>query len=114
MARGLAGLYLKSQDRFGVWSTNYVEWILLQQVAARAGIILINVNPAYRSHELAYVLHKSRMRAIVLQEKDARANYNEILDEAIGGDAVPLEHRILIGDPSWDRMVVSEVDFEPR
>ena len=114
VARGLAGLGLKPQDRIGVWSTNCVEWILLQQAAACAGIILINVNPAYRSHELAYVLRKSRTRAIFLQEKDARANYNQILDEAIGGDAVPLEHRILIGDPSWDRMVASGVDFEPN
>jgi fatty-acyl-CoA synthase len=114
VARGLAGLGLKPQDRIGIWSTNCVEWILLQQAAARAGIILINVNPAYRSHELAYVLRKSRMRAIFLQEQDARANYNQILDEAIGDSAVPLEHRILIGSPSWDRMVAGGVDFEPN
>ena len=114
VARGLAGLGLKSQDRIGVWSANCVEWILLQQAAARAGVILVNVNPAYRSYELAYVLRKSRMRAIFLQEKDARANYNQILNEAIGEGALALEHRILIGDPSWDRMIAGGVDFEPN
>jgi len=56
VARGLAGLGLQPQDRVGVWSTNCIEWVLLQHAAARAGLILVNVNPAYRSHELAYVL----------------------------------------------------------
>ena len=75
VARGLAGLGLQPQDRVGIWSTNCVEWILLQYACARAGFILVSVNPAYRSHELAYVLKKSRMRAIFLWEKDARSNY---------------------------------------
>ena len=84
----------RPQDRIGVWSTNCLEWVLLQHAAARAGIILINVNPAYRSHELAYVLRKSRMRAIFLWEKDSRANYRQILEEAAAGEPVPLQHRI--------------------
>jgi fatty-acyl-CoA synthase len=114
VARGLAGLGLQSNDRIGIWSTNCIEWILLQHAAARAGIVLINVNPAYRSHELAYVLRKSRMRAIFHCESDARVNYCEILDEAVGGEAVALEHRILIGNPSWERMIENGVDYEPN
>ncbi len=112
VARGLIGLGLMPQDRIGIWSTNCLEWILLQHAAARAGIVLINVNPAYRSHELAFVLRKSRMRAIFLQEKDARANYNQILDEAAAGEPVPLQHRVLLGGASWDRMLANGIAFD--
>ena len=69
-ARGLAGLGLRPGDRAGIWASNCVEWILLQHAAARAGVVLVNVNPAYRSHELRYVLAKSRIRALFLRERD--------------------------------------------
>src|SRR5690348_500318 len=58
-ARGLVGLGLKPGDRVGVWSANCIEWLLLQFGTARAGLVLVNVNPAYRSHELRYVLKQS-------------------------------------------------------
>src|SRR5262245_29863463 len=47
-ARGLAGLGLQPMDRVGIWSCNCVEWVLLQIACARAGLVLVNVNPAYR------------------------------------------------------------------
>jgi fatty-acyl-CoA synthase len=81
-AAGLLALGLVPGDRVGVWSTNCVEWVLLQLACARTGIVLVNVNPAYRSHELAFVMRKSRMRALFLWEHDRRANYAEILAEA--------------------------------
>ncbi|MGB7188479.1 MAG: AMP-binding protein, partial [Candidatus Acidiferrales bacterium] len=62
-ARGLAGLGLMTGDRVGIWSANYAEWIILQLACARAGLVLVNVNPAYRSHELAFVLKRSRIKA---------------------------------------------------
>src|SRR5579862_4551609 len=65
-ARGLWGLGLGPGDRAGIWSTNCAEWIYLQLATARLGVVLVNVNPAYRSHELAYVLRKSGMKAIFL------------------------------------------------
>jgi fatty-acyl-CoA synthase len=52
-------------------------------------VVLVNVNPAYRSHELRYVLAKSRIRALFLREKDPRANYREILADSRNGDASP-------------------------
>jgi fatty-acyl-CoA synthase len=113
VARGLAGLGLATGDRAGIWASNCVEWILMQYAAARAGVVLVNVNPAYRSHELRYVLQKSKIRALVLREHDARANYREILDESRNGEAVPLEHVVWLGDPTWDAMLASGRDFEP-
>ena len=103
-ARGLAGLGLKPGDRAGVWSANCVEWILLQLGCARAGVVLVNVNPAYRCHELAFVLRKSGMKALFLWEKDARANYREILTEALGGQDL-LRHAILLGGEGWRNML---------
>ena len=58
------------------------RWIYLQVATTRIGAVLVNVNPAYRSHELGFVLRKSGLKAIFLHERDARANYLEILEEA--------------------------------
>ncbi len=104
-ARGLAGLGLRPGDRIGVWSANCLEWILLQFGSARAGVILVNVNPAYRSHELRYVLQKSRIRAIFLHQKDNRADYAAILAESRNGEPLALEHVIFLGQESWQRML---------
>jgi fatty-acyl-CoA synthase len=82
VAHGLAGLGLCSGDRVGNWASNCVEWLLVQYACARAGYVLVNVNPAYRSDELAYILQRSGMKALFLRERDARANYQEILDGA--------------------------------
>ena len=92
------GLGLLPGDRAGIWASNCLEWILLQYAAPRAGVVLVNVNPAYRSHELRYVLKKSHIRALFLREKDARANYREILAESRNGDSLPLEHIVWLGD----------------
>jgi fatty-acyl-CoA synthase len=109
-ARGLAGLGLRPGDRAGIWASNCVEWILLQHAASRAGVVLVNVNPAYRSHELRYVLKKSRIRALFLREKDPRANYRQILSESRNGDDLPLEHVVWLGDSSWDEMIANGRD----
>ena len=81
-AAGLGALGLSPGDRVGVWSTNCAEWVLLQLACARAGMVLVNVNPAYRSHELGFVTRKSRMRALFLWDRDRRANYRAILAQA--------------------------------
>jgi len=91
-ARGLAGLGLSPGDRIGVWSANCLEWILLQYGAARAGLVLVNVNPAYRSRELRFVLQKSRIRAIILAESR-------------NGEPLALEHVVFLGQESWQRML---------
>jgi fatty-acyl-CoA synthase len=112
VARGLAGLGLRSQDRVGVWATNCVEWMLLQLAAARLGAVLVNVNPAYRAYELGFVLKKSRMRAIFLFEKDRHSNYASILDEARAGQALELQHAVYLGSRQWDEMLSGGVGFE--
>src|SRR5437764_818278 len=96
-ARGLIGLGLQPGDRVGVWATNCAEWIYLQLGCARAGLVQVNVNPAYRAHELAYVLKKSGMKAIVLRAADSRSNYREILEDARKTDGLSLRHVVYLG-----------------
>jgi fatty-acyl-CoA synthase len=107
VARGLLELGLQPQDRVGIWASNCVEWVLLQHACAWAGLVLVNVNPAYRSHDLAYILGKSRMRALVLRAQDARADYRAILNEARADKALPLEHVIWLGEEPWERLAGS-------
>ena len=59
LARGLIAIGLAKGDRIGIWSTNNLEWVLLQMATARIGVILVTINPAYRLHELEYVLKNS-------------------------------------------------------
>ena len=110
VARGLWGLGLRPGDRIGVWASNCVEWVLLQHATARIGAVLVNVNPAYRSHELAFVLRKSRMKALFLHEADARSNYLDILNQARTGLESQLEHVVVLGTDSWNGMLERGVD----
>src|SRR5580698_10324759 len=57
LALGLLGLDLAVGDRVGIWAPNCAEWVLLQYATARVGIVLVNINPAYRTYELAYALN---------------------------------------------------------
>ena len=105
VGRGLTGLGLGAGDRIGVWSTNCVEWVLLHLACARIGAVLVNVNPAYRAYELAFVLRKSGMKALFLLEKDTRSDYRAILQEAMAGHTLPLQHLVYFGTNSWSRML---------
>jgi fatty-acyl-CoA synthase len=110
-ARGLWGMGIRPGDRIGMWSTNCAEWIYLQAAVSRIGAILVNVNPAFRAQDLRYVLERSRVRLLFLREKDARANYVEVLEEARRGHNLPLESTVLLGGEQWERMLACGVDF---
>src|SRR5947199_10052810 len=66
LAAGLLALGLEPGDRIGIWSPNNAEWVLTQFASAKAGLVLVTVNPAYRVHELAHALRKSGCKARVL------------------------------------------------
>src|ERR1035437_7751404 len=92
VARGLWSLGIRRGDRVGLWSTNCIEWIMMHMGCARAGAALVNVNPAYRSHELQFTLQRSRMKALFLWHKDKRADYEEILGRTRHGLNLELGH----------------------
>ncbi len=105
VARGLWSLGIRRGDRVGLWSTNCIEWIMMHMGCARAGAALVNVNPAYRSHELGYTLTRSRMKALFLWHKDKRADYEEILGRARHGLTLALEHTIYFDSPEWTALL---------
>src|SRR5215475_12224934 len=79
VARGLQALGLQPGDRVGIWSPNNAEWILTQFATARVGLILVNINPAYRASELAHALRKVGCRALILALSHKSSNYVAIL-----------------------------------
>jgi len=101
VAAGLRTLGLCPRDRVGVWATNCIEWPLLQFGCALAGIVLVNINPAYRSHEMSFVLRQSRIKALFLHTGDRRTNYREVLEESCAGQQLALEHLIYLDSPDW-------------
>lgn len=101
VARGLWSLGIRRGDRVGVWSTNCIEWIVMHMGCARAGAALVNVNPAYRSHELQFTLQRSHMKALFLWHKDKRADYEEILERARHGLSLALTHTVYFDSADW-------------
>ncbi len=105
VARGLWALGIRRGDRVGLWSTNCAEWLMMHMGTARAGAALVNVNPAYRSHELQYTLTRSRMKALFLWSHDKRADYAAILDRARHALTIELQHTIFFDSPEWPALL---------
>ena len=81
LAAALLRLGMNPGERIGIWSQNNAEWLLVQLATAKAGLILVNINPAYRSSELQYALNKVQCRALILSPSFKSSNYLEILQE---------------------------------
>jgi fatty-acyl-CoA synthase len=81
LAAGLVALGLVPGDRIGIWSPNNSEWVLTQFASAKAGLILVNINPAYRLAELEYALNKVRCKALILAERFKTSDYVGMLRE---------------------------------
>jgi fatty-acyl-CoA synthase len=75
VARGLLALGLRRGDHFGVWATNWPEWVVLQFAAARIGVVLVTINPAYRASELEFALAQSQVRGLALIERFKTSDY---------------------------------------
>ena len=103
LARGLLAAGIAARDRVGIWAPNCAEWVLLQFATAKIGAILVNINPAYRSHELAYVLRQAEVKLLVSAESFKTSDYRAMIDEA-RGDLPSLERVIYLGTPEWDEI----------
>ena len=112
-AAGLWGLGIRPGDRVGMWASSCVEWVYLQVATAKIGAILVNVNPAYRAHDLSYILDRSGMKAIFLDERDARVSYAEVLAQARELRPHFLEASVLLGTSQWQSMLDQGVRPEP-
>lgn len=106
VARGLATLGVTKGDRVGIWAPNCAEWTVVQYATARLGAILVNVNPAYRAHELGYVVQQSGMRTIVSVREFKGSSFADMIDE-VRPDNPTLQDVVLIGEDSWDELVAA-------
>jgi fatty-acyl-CoA synthase len=79
VAAGLLALGLDPGDRIGIWSPNNAEWVVTQFATAKAGLILVNINPAYRTHELEYALNKSGCKALILAPRFKTSDYTAMI-----------------------------------
>src|SRR4051794_5382220 len=104
LARGLLALGLEKGDRVGLWSPNYAEWTLLQYATADIGVVLVNINPAYRTHELAYVLEQSGCRMVFAAPSFKTSDYMEMLDQ-VEGTIPTLERSVFFWEDDWDEIV---------
>jgi fatty-acyl-CoA synthase len=104
VARGLLALGIAKGDRVGIWAPNVPEWVLVQFATARIGAILVNINPAYRSHELSYVLKQAGIRTLISAESFKTSNYRAMVDE-VRGDCPALADIVYIGAPGWSDLV---------
>ncbi|HLX48180.1 MAG TPA: AMP-binding protein [Streptosporangiaceae bacterium] len=87
-------------DRVGIWAPNCPEWVLLQYATAKTGAILVNINPAYRSHELAYALRQSGVSVLVSAERFKTSDYRAMIGE-VRGDLPGLRRVVYIGSDEW-------------
>ena len=81
-SRGLLALGFETGDHFGVWATNVPEWLILQFATARIGVVLVNINPAYRTSELKYALRQSDVRGLALIDTYKSSQYFDMINEA--------------------------------
>jgi fatty-acyl-CoA synthase len=111
LARGLVAFGFGKGDRIGIWSTNNLEWLLLQMATARMGAILVTINPAYRLKELTYALGRSKVQGLFVIPSFRTSDYVSMLVELIpelkdakGGELknqdLPLLRQVVLYDPA--------------
>src|SRR5260221_10531019 len=106
LARGLLAAGVEARDRVGIWAPNCAEWVVLQYATAKIGAILVNINPAYRSHEVSYVLQQAGVRLLVSAESFKTSDYRAMIGDV--RDGLPrLERVIYVGTPEWDALLAT-------
>jgi fatty-acyl-CoA synthase len=100
VALALLDLGVAKGDRVGIWAPNCAEWTFTQYATAKIGAILVNINPAYRVHELKYVLNQSGIGTLVAAKSFKTSDYAAMIDE-VRPDCPGLRHVLLLDSPEW-------------
>lgn len=105
-------------DRVGIWAPNCAEWTIVQLATARIGAVLVTINPAYRTHELAFVLNQAGISHLFLAERFKTSDYVAMLDE-VRAECTALTAATVLGGPEWDVLLerggtVDDADLELR
>jgi fatty-acyl-CoA synthase len=106
VALGLRELGVGKGDRVGIWAPNCAEWTFTQYATAKLGAILVNINPAYRVHELEYVLNQAGIRTLVAAPSFKTSDYAAMIDE-VRPNCPALRDVLLIGRAEWTSLVAS-------
>jgi fatty-acyl-CoA synthase len=107
LARGMA-----KGDRVGIWSPNTAEWVIVQYATAKIGVILVNVNPAYRAHELTYVLNQSGVSLLVTAPANERSDY-PAMAEAARSECPDLSDVVVVGTEGWASLLAAGETVTP-
>ncbi|WP_322987244.1 AMP-binding protein [Phaeacidiphilus oryzae] len=104
VARGLLARGVARGDRVGIWAVNCPEWVLAQYATARIGAILVNVNPAYRTHELAYALRQSGVSLLIASTVHKSSDYR-VMARQVRPECPELLDVVHIGEDSWNALL---------
>ncbi|PKW26771.1 AMP-binding protein [Phycicoccus duodecadis] len=113
LARGLVGAGIEKGDRVGIWAPNRSEWVLVQFATAKVGAILVTINPAYRTHELTYVLNQAGIRMLVTAASFKTSDYVAMV-EAARPECPGLEQVVVLGEESWDALLARADEVSPE
>ncbi|GAA2337680.1 AMP-binding protein [Saccharopolyspora halophila] len=111
LATGLLDAGIGKGDRVGIWAPNRAEWTITQYATAKVGAILVNINPAYRAHELQYVLNQSGIRMLVSAKSFKSSDYVAMADE-VRGHCAALEQIVFLDSPEWEALADTRADPE--
>ena len=111
LASGLLAAGLKPLDRLGLWSPNYAEWILVQYATAEIGVVLVNVNPAYRTHELAYALNQSGCRFLIAAPSYLTSNYQAMV-ASVQDQTPELKRTVFFWSPEWEALIAGDAQYQ--
>jgi fatty-acyl-CoA synthase len=106
VALGLLELGVGTGDRVGIWAPNCAEWVFVQYATAKIGAILVNINPAYRVHELEYVLNQAGIRTLVAAPAFKTSDYAGMIAE-VRPNCPRLRDVLLIGRPEWSELLAA-------
>ncbi len=109
LARGLLAGGLEQGDRVGIWSPNCAEWTLVQLATAKIGAILVNVNPAYRTHELAYAVNQSGLSLLVTATSFKTSDYTAMVAE-VRHECPGLRRVVHLGTDEWEALLAEGED----
>ncbi len=109
LARALMARGFTKGDRIGIWSPNCAEWVLVQYATARLGIVLVNINPAYRTHEVSYALEQSGCRGLISAARFKTSDYMAMVEE-VRPELPDLAQVVFIGTDDWDELLAAAED----
>ncbi|MFI2640912.1 AMP-binding protein [Streptomyces sp. NPDC018610] len=101
LARALLASGVAKGDRVGIWAVNCAEWVLVQYATARIGAIMVNINPAYRTHEVEYVLKQAGVCLLFASLRHKSSDYRGMVEQ-VRGACPDLREAVYIDDPSWE------------